>query len=90
MAVFDFFFTKTYQIIVSRDPGSKISENVPRYLSSSSEPKFFDKLHLSQKYDKKYTMCPFYQVTECTHDFDSVWAFFYNKYTIRINVVFLG
>ena len=90
MAVFDFFYENFYQMIVSRDLGSKFSGNVPRYLSFLSEQKFFDNFHLSQKCDKKYTMCPFYQITESTHDFDSVWSVFYTKYTIRINVVCLG
>ena len=90
MAIFDLFCQYFHKTTLCEDPGSKISGNVPEYLTYPLEKEFSENSYLSQKYDKKYTMCSFYQFTDCRHGLDCVLSLICIKDTIRMNAMYLG
>ena len=90
MAIFDSFWQNFHKTIECEDVGSKISGKVPECLTYLLEFFFPENSHLSQKYDKKYTMCSFYPFIDSRDDSVCILWLICIKYILRMNPMYLG
>ena len=72
------FWQNFHKTIECEDVGSKISEKVPECLT------YLLDFHLSQKYDKKYTMCSFYPFIDSRDDSVCIFWLICIKYILRM------